>query len=81
MNYIYRLNETVVTDEEGIKHTVYGLDVVDESSIILASYIDIFFDQSKAERLVILCNRCHLELCHITDVIEDAIAEQYSVIL
>ena len=81
MSYIYRLNETVVTDEEGIKHSVYGLDAFDENGNILKSVSDIFCDRSNAERLIALCNEHFLELCHLTDVIEDAIAEQYTVIL
>ena len=79
MNYIYRLNETTVTDEEGKKHIVYGIDAVDKRGNILASYTDIFFDRTKAENFVALCNECELELIHLPDVVEDAITEQYAV--
>ena len=79
MNYIYRLNETTVTDEEGKKHIVYGIDAIDKCGNILASYTDIFFDRTKAENFVALCNKCELELIHLPDVVEDAITEQYAV--
>ena len=79
MNYIYRLNETTVTDEEGKKHIVYGIDAIDKFGNVLASYTDIFFDRTKAENFVALCNECELELIHLPDVVEDAITEQYAV--
>ena len=79
MNYIYRLNKTTVTDQERIKHIVYGIDAVDKCGNILDSYTDIFFDRIKTERFVALCNECELELIHLPDVVEDAITEQYAV--
>ena len=79
MNYIYRLNEITVTDEYGIKHTVYGIDAVDNCGNILGSYTDIFFDRTKSEKFVALCNECKLELIHLPCVVEDAITEQYAV--
>ena len=80
MTYIYRLNETTVTDEEGIKHVVYGIDAIDMCENILDTYTDIFFDRLKAEEFVALCNECKLELIHLPDVVEDAITEQYAVL-
>ena len=79
MNYIYRLNEITITDEEDIKHIVYGIDAVDKCGNILTSYTDIFFDQTKTENFVALCNECELELIHLPDMVEDAITEQYAV--
>ena len=79
MNYIYRLNETTITDENGEKYTVYGIDAVNDNGYILESHTDIFFDRLKAEEFVSLCNECELELIHLPDVVEDAITEQYAV--
>ena len=79
MDYIYRLNEITVADEEGTIHIVYGIDAADKCGNILASYTDIFFDRTKVEKFVALCNECELELIHLSDVVEDAITEQYAV--
>ena len=79
MSYIYQVNETTVTNEDGIKRTVYGIDAVDKYGNILSSYTDIFFDKTKAEKFVALCNNCELELIHLPDVIEDIITEQYAI--
>ena len=54
MSYLYRLNETTVADEDGMKYTVYGIDVVNDNGYILESYSDIFFDRIQAEELVSL---------------------------
>lgn len=79
MNYLYRLNETNVTDEDRTDYIVYGIDAIDKCGNILASYTDILFDRAKAERFVALCNKHKLELIYLPDVIEDAITEQYAV--
>ena len=79
MSYIYRLNKTTVADEDGMKYTVYGIDVVNDNGYILESYSDIFFDRIQAEELVSLCNECGLKLIHLSYVVEDAVIEQYAV--
>ena len=79
MNYIYRLNETTIADEDEKKYTVYGIDAVNDNGYILESHSDIFFGLLKAEKFVSLCNDCELKLIHLPDVIEDAITEQYAV--
>ncbi len=79
MNYIYRLNETIIADEYGKKYTSFGIDAVSCSGQIYASFPDIFFNRLKAEKFVALCNECGLELIHLSDVVEDAITEQYAV--
>lgn len=78
MNYIYRLNEITVTTEDGTD-LVYGIDAVDKHENIISSYTDIFFDRIKAEKFVALCNVYKLDLIHLPDAVEDAIAEQYAV--
>lgn len=79
MKYIYRLNEITVKTEEETDFIVYGIDAVDKYGNILSSYTDIFFDRTKAEKFVALCNDCKLELIHLPDAVEDAIAEQYAI--
>lgn len=70
---IYSLAEGVFTDEDGINRKTYGISAKDFNGNISASYPDIFFDKRKAENLVELCNKSKLELCHLPDVIEDAL--------
>ena len=70
---IYSLAEGVFTDEEGVNHKTYGISAKDFSKNISVSYPDLFFDKHKADNLVNLCNGSKLELCHLSDVIEDAL--------
>ena len=79
MSYLYRLNETTIADEDGSNYTTFGIDAVSCSGQISASFSDIFFDRLKAEKFVCLCNECGLELTHLSDVVEDAVTEQYAV--
>lgn len=71
---IYSLAEGDFTDEEGVNHKTYGISAKDFNGNISASYPDIFFDKHDAENLVNLCNKNKLELCHLSDVIEDALS-------
>ena len=70
---IYSLAEGVFTDEEGVIHKTYGISARDFNGNISASFPDIFLDKQNAESLVNLCNKNKLELCHLSDVIEDAL--------
>ena len=70
---IYSLAEGVFTDEEGVTYKTYGISAKDFNGNIFVSYPDIFFDKHKAANLVNLCNGSKLELCHLSDVIEDAL--------
>lgn len=80
INHLYRLNETEIADEGGITHLVYGIDAVTACGRILNSYKDIFFDRLKAEKFVSFCNEMAVELMHLPHVVEDALAEQYTVL-
>ncbi len=70
---IYSLAKGVFTDEEGVSHKTYRISAKDFNGNISASLTDIFLDKQNAESLVNLCNESKLELCHLLDVIEDAL--------
>lgn len=80
MSYTYYLNERVICDESGKQYIVYGIEAVSSTWIVLQSFPDIFFSKHKAEHLVDLCNKDKLDLVHLLDVVEDALAEQYIVL-
>lgn len=65
--------EGVFTDEDGVEHKTYGISATDSSGNIFAEYRDVFFDKKVAENFVDLCNNSKLELCHLSDVIEDVL--------
>ena len=67
----YRINETVVYDEDGNAHTSYGVDAVNIKGNIIESIPDVFFEYAEAERLIKLFNMCNLSLAHLKDTIED----------
>ena len=79
MPYTYRLRKDTIHDEKGKEYIVYGIEAVNSKKKILSSFSDIFFNRQKAEVFVNLCNECKLELVHLTDVVEDAITEQYAI--
>lgn len=80
MSYTYYLNERVICDESGKQYIVYGIEAVSSTGIVLQSFPDIFFSKHKVEHLVDLCNKDKLDLVHLLDVVEDALAEQYIVL-
>ena len=65
--------EGVFTDEDGVEHKTYGISATDTGGNISATYRDIFFDKEVAGNFVDLCNKNKLELCHLSDVIEDVL--------
>ena len=71
MQVIYTLRTDIVTDEENQRHTVYGIDVLDNFKNVIKTVKDIFFNKQKAENFIKLCNEEKLELVHLQDVIED----------
>lgn len=75
MLHTYQLNETTVKDKDGSVYAVYGIDAVDKSGKIVNSFKKIFFERSKAEELVALCNENELYSTHLADVVEDALYE------
>lgn len=68
------MRKDTIYDEDANKYTVYGIEAVDSKGKVLLSFSDIFFDKQKAEHFVNLCNENDLELIHLADVVEDALA-------
>lgn len=76
MSHTYRLNETTVKDKGGIIYTFYGIDAVNEKGKIVKSFTKIFYERSRAQDLVTLCNECELSIIHLANVVDDALYEQ-----
>ena len=77
MQVTYTLRTDIVTDEDNNKHTVYGVEALDNFENTLESFADIFFDKQKAEEFIQLCNEEKLELVHLQNVIEDIIDDEF----
>lgn len=73
MEITYRLRTDNVSDEEGVLHTVYGIDAFAPNKNRVASVADVFFDKQKAEDFIESCNVLKLSLVHLPDVIEDVL--------
>lgn len=53
-------------------YTAFGIQAYRQNRLLL--YVpDVFCHRRDAERLVELCNRLHLDVMHLKDVIEDAL--------
>ncbi len=76
MNYTLTLRVDTLTDEDGLTHTVYGVNVTDRHGTTLA-IPDISFRKAVVRRLIALCRQEQVELCHLPDVVQDTITEQY----
>lgn len=73
--YTYRLNKSIIYDENGEKHNVYGINAVRLDGLISKSFHDLFFEKEKAENMIRMLNDNKLELVHLEDVIEDILAK------
>ena len=73
MSIVYRLKTDIAEDEDGVLHTVYGIEAIDDENRVIASCADVFFDKSTANQFIDLCNKEGLSLIHFFDVIEDAL--------
>ncbi|MBQ7828432.1 MAG: hypothetical protein IJX47_07260 [Clostridia bacterium] len=75
MKYTYRVREDRITDEEGVWHTVYGIEVLTETGEPLSEYAisDLFCSREQAEELASLCTKLELDPIHLTAVAEDAL--------
>lgn len=74
MNYLYRIRNDVIFDENDEKITVYGIDVLETThneEKTIKSVPDVFCSKSKAVTFIKLCNRLNLSPIHIMDVIDD----------
>lgn len=72
----YRVRQDTMHDEERNAHTVYGIEAIGSGGEILESIPDVFFDRQRAERFSDLCNGEGLSLVHLTNAVEDAVAEE-----
>lgn len=73
MRITYQLKTDVLKDEDGIKHTVYGIKAVKHhlmKSTASISIPDIFFDRKKAVDFVHMCNRDKLNRSDLIERIE-----------
>lgn len=68
---IYSLIEDELINEDGGLRKTYGIAATDSDGNVSAERHGIISDKPKAENLVNLCNESKLELCHLSDVIED----------
>ena len=73
MKITYCLRTDKVFDEDGVLHTVYGIEAFTKSKHKVASVADVFFNKQKAEDFIRLCNELKLSLVHLPDVIEDVL--------
>lgn len=80
MPHTYCLTEDTIFDDSEKEHIIYGIQALDKNGTVLLSFPDVFFNRQKANHFVNLCNKGRLSLLHLADVVEDAIAEQYTVL-
>ena len=66
---MYRLNQTIIKDEDEKECDTYGISFDD---IVIE---DISINKQKIEKLVNLCNELELSPIHIYDVIDDFLVE------
>ena len=71
MQHTYYLRTDEIFDEQGEKHTVYGIDAVDENGSVEKSVKDVFFEFERAKKFIDTCNRLDLSIVHLMDVVED----------
>ncbi len=63
----YILRSDTVFDEQGIRHTVYGVNVPTEQ----ISVADVFYHKAEAKDFIRKCNELDLSPLHLPDVIDD----------
>ena len=69
MTCSYRIREDKIKDEDGILHTVYGIDSW-EGDELKASVPDVFFKQKNAEAFIDMCNTLSLSFVQLMDMID-----------
>ena len=70
MKIEYRISASVVTDEDGLPHDTYGIELwIDERKVRAVN--DVSFDCAGITNVVSLCNKLELDPIHLDDVIED----------
>lgn len=70
----YTLRTDQLIDQQGHRHTVYGIDLIDPDNLSIAQTIpDIFCDLPTAQRFLDLINRLGLSPLHLIDAVSDTI--------
>lgn len=63
----YTLRSDTVFDEQGVSHTVYGINVLTEQLAVK----DLFYHKAEAKAFIKKCNELDLSPLHFHDVIDD----------
>ncbi len=79
MNCTYHIRKDFVTDSENQNRSVYGIDALDDSFVLVKSIPDIFFDAGQAQNIVDLFNKENLSVYHLEDAVNDILAETYEI--
>ncbi len=66
----YRMREDEIKDEDGVLHTVYGVDVLSRGELV-RSVPDVFFEKERAEYYIGLFNTLGLRPIQLDDVLEE----------
>ncbi len=68
----YKLRKDNLFHQNIGNYSSYGIDAVNEiSALPVRSISDISTEKEPLENLIYLCNKLHLDIIHLDDVIED----------
>lgn len=68
----YKLRKDNLFHQDIGNFSSYGIDAIDEiSDIPIRSISDISLEKEPLEKLIFLCNKLHLNIIHLNDVVED----------
>ena len=68
----YKLRKDNLFHQDIGNYSSYGIDAVDKKSgISICSILDISLEKEPLEKLIFLCNKLHLDIIHLDDVVED----------
>ena len=77
----YQFVEETLTKPELGTYTAFAIRAYEEKDgkqMIHSHISDVFLNKKEAEHFVELCNRLQLDIVHLPDVIEDALAGAFS---
>ena len=63
----YTLRSDTVLDDQGARHTVYGINVPPENMAVR----DVFYRKTEAKAFIKKCNELDLSPLHLPDVLDD----------
>ena len=68
----YKLRKDNLFHQDIGNYSSYGIDAVDKKSgIPIRSILDVSLEKEPLENLIFLCNKLHLNIIHLDDVVED----------